>query len=75
MMSKGEGDKGMKVPPFQINEVMYLYSRIAKLKPSTLLEKGQDEPQDIVNISSEAKKKQILTQARSEVLEKIRDVR
>ena len=62
----------MTVFPFQINEVMHLYNRVSKLKPSTILEKEQGEPRDVVHISAEAKKRQILEQARTEVLDQIR---
>jgi hypothetical protein len=65
----------MTVFSFQINEVVQLYNRVAKLKPSTILEREHEEPQDIVTISAEGKKKQILAQAKSEVLERIRDAR
>ncbi len=65
----------MTVLPFQINEVMHLYNRVSKLKPSTILEREQHQAQDIVNISPEAKKRQILEQARTEVLERIRDTK
>jgi hypothetical protein len=65
----------MTVFPFQINEVMHLYNRHSKLKPSTILEKDQVEPQDVVQISAEAKKRQVLDQARSEVMEQIRNTR
>jgi len=66
----------MSVVPFQTNEVLQLYNRIAKLKSSMILEKeDQVEPQDVVNISAEAKKKQILEQAHSEVLERIREAK
>jgi hypothetical protein len=61
--------------PFQINEVMHLYNRLSKLKPSSILEKDQGEPQDVVQISAEAKKRQVLDQARSEVMEQIRKTR
>jgi len=63
----------MTVFSFQINEVVQLYNRVAKLKPSTILEKEHEGPQDMVSISAEGKKKQILAQAKSEVLERIRD--
>lgn len=63
----------MTVFPFQVNEVMRLYTRISKLKPSTILEKEPQESQDIVNISAEAKKRQILAEAKNEVLERIRE--
>jgi hypothetical protein len=62
----------MTVMPFQINEVMHLYSRLSKLKPSAILERDQAEPRDVVNISAEAKKQQVMDQARTEVLEQIR---
>jgi uncharacterized protein YabN with tetrapyrrole methylase and pyrophosphatase domain len=65
----------MTVFPFQINEVMHLYNRLSKLKPSTILEKDQGEPQDVVQISAEAKKRQVIDQARSEVMEHIRKTR
>ncbi len=65
----------MTIFPFQFNEVMQVYNRISKLKPSVLLEKGNEEPRDIVSISDDAKKRQMLEQARSEVLERIRDVK
>ena len=62
----------MTLFPFQVNEVMHLYNRVAKLKPSAILEKDQVEPQDFVNISAEAKKRQVLEQTRSDVIESIR---
>ena len=61
--------------PFQIQEVTHLYNRLSKLKPSAIIEKDQGEPQDVVHISAEAKKRQILDQARTEVLEQIRKTR
>lgn len=62
----------MTIFPFQFNELMHLYNRVSKLKPSAILERDNPEPQDIINISAEAKKKQIMEQTRSEILEKIR---
>ena len=61
--------------PFQVNEVMHVYNRLSKLRPSTILEKDQAEPQDVVQISTEAKKRQVLDQTRSEVMEQIRKTR
>ncbi len=61
--------------PFQINEVMHVYNRLSKLRPSSILEKDQAEPQDVVQISAEAKKRQVLEQARSDVMEQIRKTR
>ncbi len=65
----------MMVFPFQLQEVSHLYNRLSKLKPSAIIEKEQSEPQDVVHISAEAKKRQILDQARTEVLEQIRKTR
>ncbi|HTF99745.1 MAG TPA: hypothetical protein VK654_04055 [Nitrospirota bacterium] len=57
------------------SEAIHLYSRLSKLKPSILLDREQSEPQDVVHISAEAKKRQILEQARTEVLAQIRNTR
>lgn len=66
----------MTIFPNQISEVMHLYNRVAKMKPSTLLERDSGSgPRDMVSISEEAKKRQILSQTKSEVLEKIRDAK
>ncbi len=66
----------MAIAPFQSNEVVQLYNRIFKLNPLLILDKDeQGEHQDMVKISAEAKKKQILEQARSEVLEHIRSIK
>ena len=65
----------MTVTPFQIYEAMHLYNRLSKLKPSAILEKERGEPRDVVNVSAEAKKRQILDQARTEVLDHIRRAR
>ena len=62
----------MTIFPFQINEMMHLYNRALKLPTSALLEREQAEPKDVVMISSEAKKKQILEDAKGAVLERIR---
>ncbi|MDA8090890.1 MAG: hypothetical protein M0Z61_11830 [Nitrospiraceae bacterium] len=65
----------MTINPFQINQMMQTYNRTLKLSPGTLLEKDQPEPEDVVMISSEAKKKQILNEAKGAVLERIRHAR
>ena len=62
----------MTVFPFQLHEVMCLHKRLSTLKPSALLDMKQAEPGDGVRISAEAKKRQILDQARTEVLHQIR---
>jgi hypothetical protein len=65
----------MTIFPFQINEAGHLYNRLAKLKPSAIVETEQGEVRDEVNISAEAKKRTILEQTRTEVLAQIRNVR
>jgi hypothetical protein len=65
----------MTVFPFQINEVAHLYNKLSKLKPSTILDKEQPEPQDVVSISTEGKKRQVLDQTRTEVLTQIRNTK
>jgi len=64
----------MTIFPFQINEAGYLYNRHAKLKPSAIMETGQGEAQNDVNIPAVAKKSKILERARTEVLAQIRKV-
>lgn len=63
----------MTTMPFQINEVTHLYNRMSKLKPFSILERENTEPQDIVNISPEAKKRQVFEMTKNEVLDKIRE--
>lgn len=72
-----DGGRKMTIFPNQIGEVLHLYNRVSKMKPSTLLEKESDStgPRDMVSISEDAKKQQILSQAKSEVLERIRDAK
>ena len=67
----------MTIFPNQIGEVMHLYNRVSKMKPSTLLATESDSrgSKDMVSISEEAKKQQIFSQAKSEVLERIRDAK
>jgi hypothetical protein len=65
----------MSIFPFQFSEAASLFNRVSKLNPSAVIEKEQAGPQDVVNISSEAKKRQIIEQARSEVIERIRQTR
>lgn len=65
----------MTIFPFHINEVMHVYNRISKLRASVCLENEETRAGDIVNISAEAKKKQVIAEARSDVLEIIRETR
>jgi len=63
----------MTIYPFQLYEVMHLYNRVSKLRNPANIDREEQEPQDIVNISSEAKKKQIIKETKKEVLNKIRE--
>lgn len=72
---KHAGGRKMSIFPYQVNEVVNLYNRVSKINPSSIIEKEKEDPQDVVNISSEARKKQIFEQARSEVMERIRQVK
>lgn len=62
----------MTIYPFQLYELMHLYGRTSKLKNPSIIEKDEQEPQDVVNISSEAKKRQIIEETKKEVLQKLR---
>ena len=62
-------------------EVVRIYNKDLRLKPSAALEKEsitlekkQWEPKDTVQISSEAKKKLIVEQAKNEIMERIRNI-
>jgi hypothetical protein len=65
----------MTVSAFQMGEVVRLYNGISKQKPASILDREQEEPQDVVRISAEARKRQILDQTRTEVLAQIRKPR
>ncbi|HMK49216.1 MAG TPA: hypothetical protein VK435_04125 [Thermodesulfovibrionales bacterium] len=65
----------MSIFPYQVSEVVGLYNRISKINPTTIIEKEREDPQDVVNISTEARKRQVFEQARSEVMERIRTAR
>ena len=64
----------MTIFPYQVNEMMHLYTRTMKLPAAALTSDEEDraEPRDVVMISSEAKKKQILDEAKGAVLDRIR---
>lgn len=57
--------------PLGSKDAVKLYIRVSKLNPRILLEKVEAEPHDIVSISAEGRKQQILAQTRDEVLERI----
>jgi len=64
----------MTVNPFQINGVANVYNKFLKQRINNILEKEQrEEPQDVVSISAEAKKRSIIDQAKEEVLKTIKE--
>lgn len=65
----------MTINPFSIQQAGSVYLKNLKLKPSQMLEKeGVEEPQDLVSISAEAKKKQLLAEVKNEVIEKAKSI-
>jgi|WetSurMetagenome_2_1015567.scaffolds.fasta_scaffold1532383_1 hypothetical protein len=62
----------MSTIPVHFHEVIRFYERVNKLKPASLADRLRSNSPDLINISSEAKKKFVLEQARNEVLEKIK---
>ena len=62
----------MSTPPVNYPEVIRFYERVTRLKPASLDDRGQNNSSDLLNISAEAKKKFVLKQAFSEVLERIK---
>lgn len=66
----------MTIYPYRIHEMLSLYNgqRTSNAKASDE-EPGHGESQDIVDISAEAKKRQIMEQARLDVLDRIRSAK
>jgi hypothetical protein len=62
----------MSTLPIQIHEVIRLYERVNRLKPTSSENPSQDNSSDLLNISAEAKKKLVREQAESAVLERIK---
>jgi hypothetical protein len=62
----------MAILPFQTDGVIHLHNRLSKIKPSTILNNKEPGISNVVDISAEGKKRQILDQARTEVLKHIR---
>ncbi len=65
----------MTIFPHQIGDAVHLYSRVSKLKPSVLLERDNEPSRDRISISDEAKKQQVLSQAKTDVLDRIRNAK
>ncbi len=63
----------MSVFPSKISEMIQLHNRVRKFKLSAIFENEKGESQDFVSISLDAKKKEIITKAKSEILEKLRE--
>ncbi|HEB76357.1 MAG TPA: hypothetical protein ENJ04_08410 [Nitrospirae bacterium] len=65
----------MTILPSQINDMLRLYSRFSSNnnhQPDDPFP-AVDEPQDVVDISTEAKKRQIQDETRMEVMKKIKE--
>lgn len=67
----------MTIFPYRIHEMLSLYNgqRASNAKPSPAAETDQGEAQDIIEISAEAKKRQILEQAKADVPDRIRSAK
>ncbi|MBI4687005.1 MAG: hypothetical protein HY756_04380 [Nitrospirae bacterium] len=66
----------MTVYPFQISEVIHTYDKVSKISQSTASDaKERGEPEDIVTISSEAKKRHISGQNNNDASLKNRKIR
>jgi len=65
----------MTVLPSQINDMLRLYSRFSGTNSSLPDDTVPvaDEPEDVVDISTEAKKRQIQEQTKMEVMKKIKE--
>lgn len=62
----------MSILPFEINSVIQLYNKVSDLKPpATKKMEKKDTVDVIVNISPEAKKRQVSDQAKNEGLKGI----
>jgi hypothetical protein len=62
----------MSTLPVNFHEVIRFYERVNRLTPASFTDRGQNTSSDLLNISAEAKRRFVLKQARSEVLEKIK---
>lgn len=62
----------MSTIPIHFHDVFRVYERVTKLKTSAQEDRGRSGSRDLINISSEAKKRFVIAQAQSEVLEKIK---
>ncbi len=65
----------MTILPSQINDMLRLYSRFSSTDASFFDETFPpvNEPEDVVDISTEAKKRQIQDQTKMEVMKKIKE--
>ena len=62
----------MSTIPVHFQEVIRFYERVNKLRNSSSEDRARASGPDLLNISSEAKKRLVMEQARNEVLEKIK---
>jgi hypothetical protein len=59
--------------PHLVKEVIDNYGKMSRMRPLPVQENEREDLRDVVSISTEAKRRQILNQAKSEVLERIRE--
>ena len=65
----------MTIMPSQINDVLKIYTKISRVSPVKGDASTPDvhDTEDVVSISTEAKRKQVLEQTRQEVIKKIKE--
>jgi uncharacterized protein YabN with tetrapyrrole methylase and pyrophosphatase domain len=63
----------MTIFPHLVKEVIDNYGKMSRARPQPFHENEREDLRDIVSISMEAKRRQILDQAKTEVLERIRE--
>ncbi len=68
-------DEEMTILPLQINGILKQYSKLASTNQSPLEESLSEvgEVEDIVNISTEAKRRQVHEQTKIEVMRKVKE--
>jgi len=65
----------MTVIPSQINSMLKVYAKVSRAQESLPEKKssGIDEVEDVVNISTEAKRRQFTEQTRMEVIKRVKE--
>lgn len=63
----------MTINPFQVNGVANIYNKYLKQRVSEIIDREREEPEDLVSISAEARKRNLIDQAKEEVLKTIKE--